>query len=239
MKVIGKLLIPRILIIMFISVPSAASEPYVFKNFLPDATHQERLSSCQIPNDILETLSTEDLIETNFKYPFLINIYAYNSYEQGLSAVTDEFNGLRELFRRDDAASLLLERYISIDPSKIQYPRKEKLSRQELLEAIEPLDKIKFIEIILNHEVIFSRLMDSELKRLGQASINKINQFRSCPHEFVNQATMDTTTQLMVRYISLLKEKGNPIDAPLKIDIDKPATVDWLISIVRTYISHK
>jgi len=72
---------------------------------------EERVRVSQIPEEILHSLSTEELLELCLRYPFLINIFAFNNLNHGLDRLFIEFNGIRELFRRDDVATHLIQRY--------------------------------------------------------------------------------------------------------------------------------
>ena len=72
----------------------------------------ERVNVCQIPEDILSTLSTEDLTELCMQYPLLSQIlFVYNTYEGGLNTLFSHFNGIRELFQRNDGVKELLRKY--------------------------------------------------------------------------------------------------------------------------------
>lgn len=70
-------------------------------------THVKKVNACQIPEDILDKLTTEALVETVMNYPLLIDMLAYNTQYTGYQAVYNEFNGLRELQTREDAAEYL------------------------------------------------------------------------------------------------------------------------------------
>lgn len=79
---------------------------------------EERIAFCQIPENVLYTMTTENLIETVLNYPFLMEIYCYDTYHQGFHAVLRNFNGLAELLCRDDAAHMLLEKYKQTEVAK-------------------------------------------------------------------------------------------------------------------------
>jgi hypothetical protein len=75
-------------------------------------TYQEKIDACQIPVDVLSSLSTEDLAEVCLKYPpLMVHLMSSNSYERGLDVLHAQFNGVRELFKRRDAAKALLKQY--------------------------------------------------------------------------------------------------------------------------------
>lgn len=75
-------------------------------------SHVKKLEACQIPEDILENLTTPALVETVMNYPLLIDMLAYDTVEIGYQAVYGNFNGLRELQERKDAITCL-EKYLS------------------------------------------------------------------------------------------------------------------------------
>jgi len=75
-------------------------------------SYQERRNACQIPADVLSSLSTEDLMDICMLNPFLrsdVTIYGYN--DRGLDSLVKKFNGVRELLQRDDASKWLLNWY--------------------------------------------------------------------------------------------------------------------------------
>ena len=74
-------------------------------------TPQERIAICQIPSDILTSLSTQDLAYICMQYPNLLVTVFWSPYERGLDSLYREFNGIRELLKRKDAFKGLLNWY--------------------------------------------------------------------------------------------------------------------------------
>jgi len=73
---------------------------------------QQREDTCQIPENILSSLSTEDLTKICLQYPFLYSfIFAQNCRDSGFEVLLYEFNGIRELYQRDDVSKELLKQY--------------------------------------------------------------------------------------------------------------------------------
>lgn len=66
-----------------------------------------KLSATQIPESVLKSVSTEELVELCANYPLLLNCFAYNSLDEGVKQVAQQFNGLQELFERPDNAKCL------------------------------------------------------------------------------------------------------------------------------------
>ena len=72
----------------------------------------ERNAFCQIPDEVLTSISTYDLIEMCLLYPlFMESTFSSNTFELGLNALFRTFNGVRELFLREDVAKELLKKY--------------------------------------------------------------------------------------------------------------------------------
>lgn len=77
-----------------------------------EMTLLDRLESCAVSNTEAENMSTPALVETVLEYPFIVNIYAYSSLEEGIATVCTYFPGLSELLARKDV-SKSLQNYIS------------------------------------------------------------------------------------------------------------------------------
>lgn len=84
----------------------------------------EMIDACQIPNDILRHMSTENLIESVLDYPLAINLFAYDTPKEGIEKLSSYFNGLQELKIRDDAIELMSARVISLAQEKSLNPVK-------------------------------------------------------------------------------------------------------------------
>lgn len=86
------------------------------KSFFPDGwqyleTNDERWAALQLPEDMLSTISTEDLVEACMTYPLSLDCFAYNNVESGVAAVISHFNGFTELKKREDAFDKVLDFY--------------------------------------------------------------------------------------------------------------------------------
>ena len=58
--------------------------------------------ACQVPDEILQHMTTDALLQTVLDYPFLSDMYAFNSFEQGYIVVRRRFAGLWEFEHRPD-----------------------------------------------------------------------------------------------------------------------------------------
>jgi hypothetical protein len=75
-------------------------------------TVKERIAILQIPEDVLSSLSTEDLTDVCMKYPMMtFDLFFYRPHDRGLDTLIKKFNGVRELLKRKDASKELLNWY--------------------------------------------------------------------------------------------------------------------------------
>ncbi len=74
-------------------------------------TPEQRLLSCQVSKTEVEKMTTSALVETVVKYPYLVNMLAFDSIEYGIEAVSSYFPGLKVLLERPDATQELTNYY--------------------------------------------------------------------------------------------------------------------------------
>lgn len=117
------------------------------------------IAATQIPEPILATMSTPDLVETVLDYPLMAEVLAFNSVQEGFDAVAARFNGLRELLDRPDAAAALMARYRAQEPGAIQAP-------WSLLEQGRFAFEIFYVELILAQKSVLARLDEPALEEL-------------------------------------------------------------------------
>ena len=72
-----------------------------------EMTLPERINACAVSVAKVEGMTTAALVETVLNYPFLVNIYAYDTVDEGIEVVSSYFPGLPELLSREDATDAL------------------------------------------------------------------------------------------------------------------------------------
>ena len=70
---------------------------------------EERYEACAVSESEVQGMTTRALVETVLNYPYLINIYAYDSLSLGIEEVSEYFPGVQELLNRSDATEALEE----------------------------------------------------------------------------------------------------------------------------------
>ena len=65
----------------------------------------------QIPADILETVSTDELVLYCMNYNLFIDFMLFDTMQDGMENIRSDYNGIRELMTRPDAAESLIRLY--------------------------------------------------------------------------------------------------------------------------------
>lgn len=98
-------------------IPFEENVPYSFDKITNPAVWakfnslKEMQDACQMPENWLKNISTENLVKTCMNYPLYGMYMAYNNEMQGVKITMDGFNGFQELMKRKDAAEKLLDFY--------------------------------------------------------------------------------------------------------------------------------
>ncbi|MBA4408088.1 MAG: hypothetical protein Q8S54_16055 [Bacteroidota bacterium] len=125
--------------------------------------------ACQIPDDILRQLNTEDLVHICLNFPATPQFLLFNTPQDCFMAFYSNFNGIRELFNRKDMGYYLINRYTKMSMSDFNplWP---------LHEQGKYISQYKFIEAILAQSQVIKSLNSEERKSLMKEVIRKIDE---------------------------------------------------------------
>lgn len=90
----------------------AIASPYEYR-VLPGTTEwdiltmDEKIEVSYVGKDIVDNMTTYAVLITTLNYPFIINIYAYETINEGIDIVKEYFPPLAELLTRDDASQAI------------------------------------------------------------------------------------------------------------------------------------
>ncbi len=132
-------------------------------------TLAEKLAACQIPQDTLQRLSTEALVQTCLDYPMFLLYSAYTDSLGGMARVISGFNGMQELLRRKDAGSFLVKKYLEYDP----LAHDENWSDDKMGEFSLKLDGL---ERLLGHDSILTSLQADERRNLLSLAVDRFKK---------------------------------------------------------------
>lgn len=144
--------------------------------WLAFTTGQQKLDACQIPQEILDGLSTKELAEICQNYPLFINYMAFDDQKNGIRVVIKNFNGLTELEKREDGAMALMEIYANYLILTEHQPKGSK-------EYHTPY-RMHFLEMLLADDVFISQLSPEELSELGKIVLKKYVEKLENPHVY-------------------------------------------------------
>lgn len=128
-------------------------------------SYSERLDKCQIPEEVLPHLDTPQLVDLCMEYPFLMNIYVFGDPFYGYDVLFHDFNGIRELFGREDAYECITNAYADMLDENYVYM---KLKVKTPYEIGEYKFLVSFLELTLgNEKLIAGQDTESKQKALG------------------------------------------------------------------------
>ncbi len=105
--------------------------------------NQEKIDACVVPQEILDAMTTEEVLETLLNYPLQTNIYAFNNVQAGVEVVYRGYSGeiLETLLTRPDRAEVILRRYQKNPVSgENQFDTAED---QDTMEALMQMEEVK------------------------------------------------------------------------------------------------
>lgn len=138
----------------------------------------ERNQFLQIPDEILKTISTFDLLETCLNYPFLIEATFYYTQENGLNYLQSHFNGFKELLSRKDLPQALINKELSF----LQGVRRVSIANENDKGLFSYQDMI--MEMLLTNKDIFSMFQKKEIDELSKV-VNRYAELKmSSPNIF-------------------------------------------------------
>ena len=129
-------------------------------------TTSARIAALQIPEDILVKLSTNRILEACLDFPYTYDMFTYNDYDLGFTAISQNFNGFKELLRRKDLADVLLDKYEKMSLECMDYSAwQDKAKNVDM-----PSFRIYLIVYMTGLDIVINNMSDSQLKRLETVS---------------------------------------------------------------------
>ncbi len=126
--------------------------------------------ACQIPDDILIQLDTEDLVDICLDFPAPPQFLFYNTPQDAFMSYYSNFNGIRELLlNRNDVGHYFMKKYSEMSLSDFNplWP----LYRQGQF-----ISHYKFVEAILAQTQVIESLSSEERKSLMKEVIHKMDK---------------------------------------------------------------
>ncbi len=80
-------------------------------------TESEIISVQQIPEDVLKTMTTEEVLQAWLDLPGKMEILAFSNMQIGFNKTRNRFNVVNELLNRKDAGKIIAKNFATISPS--------------------------------------------------------------------------------------------------------------------------
>ena len=151
----------------------------------------------QIPEASLSTMPTEELIKAYLNSRFPRYLIWHNDIETAFRYAYNDFNGLRELLKREDAAQKLIEFYQKMDTGAYD------LNWEPVKKGAFTFSFV-FIEVLLAHESILNKLTKSEAKTL-LAELLKKHELKTLHPQMYSMYNVQFNAYSLAR---LLESKG-------------------------------
>lgn len=126
-----------------------------------ELNHGERVLASQIPSHVLEALDTESLLDAVLAYPCFIDMIFYDTYQQGFETVYEHFNGLQELFSREDASEVILNKYNNANICTL-------MNIQNTNERFELSLNTVYLEMMLAQPDIYTQMNNQNIELLNE-----------------------------------------------------------------------
>ncbi len=168
------------------------------------STFQERLKAYNIPDDLLQNMTTEDLVRTCLTYPKWLLISGFDNFQTGYDAIKSVFNGFAELENRPDAFNELFKVYQKMDPEEITKSSKKGQFTFEFT----------FIELLLSQTSVLFSLSNNEKISLIKTSYSIYE--KKCKHiDVFSTLGLSTTCMILGR---ILEQSNSDIYTSLRED---------------------
>jgi hypothetical protein len=161
------------------------------EEWLKIADFEKRLTLLDIPESILQKISTEELVNGCLSYPEFGLIYTRNDFQSGYDYIRSMFNGFRELETRSDAGKVLMKIYAGYKPDGFD------LSSSDL-EIGRFVFKFNYIELLLAQPGIQNNLGKGDLNELMTMCSQKYKEKKAL-QKYYGGIGLETTALIIAR----------------------------------------
>ncbi len=173
-------------------------------------TKKEKVDACQIPDGVLNSLTTKELVEICLNYPLFSDIIFYDNYQTGFRTVSHYFNGMQELFRRKDNVQPLLDRLRDDDMLKLS----SKVKVLSLLEIGRSVREHVNIELLLSHESVISNASAEQQQEIARLSMMNMD-IKEYEHQYYGQSSIESSVYLLCASLTAMNG-GNSLSHDLE-----------------------
>ncbi|MCL2247309.1 MAG: hypothetical protein FWC10_09420 [Lentimicrobiaceae bacterium] len=163
-------------------------------------TREERLRVSQIPDEILRTISTEELVRLCLNFPFRVDFFLHNNRQQGVNKIASEFNGLQELFSRKDNIQYLL---VLLENKEL-----ETALGDETLNHGRFALEFSLVEIMLAQESVLTNATPEQRANIASIALRNLN-VKEQHYQIFGRSGLETTAYLLYANLRSLDSCGD------------------------------
>lgn len=192
-------------------------------------TQDMKVQACQIPVEILQKISSEDLVALCLSYPLFINTTVFPTFQKGMDDLRNDFNGINELFRRAESSKLLSAKYIKLSVKNLD-------PNWTILQKGKHAYDLMFLELVLSQKEILKQLSKNELKLLLNNSVQKYNDKKDLLNIY-GEISLNTIGLLISSTILQIDSSGELFslkeiqDMYARMNINSPGINDYIPKI--------
>ncbi|MRG44678.1 hypothetical protein GFS24_06110 [Chitinophaga sp. SYP-B3965] len=132
-------------------------------------SHKERVEASQIPAAVAKQLSTPALLEAVLDYPLSMDLFFFNTLQDGMDMLKTNFAALPELLSRKDLMTVSVERYAQLRMDSVT-------SLEGKYDRAIFSFKVSFLEMILAQPEVTNKLDAGRRKVVLEALVSKYEQ---------------------------------------------------------------
>lgn len=143
-----------------------------------EMNYQETVSACELPENMIDDMSTADLTKYVLNYPLLIDVYAFDDTELGIEHLKDISNACAELFSREDAIPNLIDAYETLE-----------CDYSAVAEGTQLMSESGYLQ-----EIFLESYFGNNIEELSQAEKNDIKKILEEKFEQKNESVKEFST---------------------------------------------
>ena len=151
--------------------------PVVFTSEWKTLSRNERVAACRLSQEEISEMNTTDFITKLLQNPFMVDLYAFDSFELGYQHLKNDFPEISALESRADLGSSLIDVYQAIPVA----------TSKDESNNILPLS---FLEILIAQPDMTENLSKSDIEAIAEIAMNKHCEKVLFPS--INGGTCDT-----------------------------------------------
>jgi hypothetical protein len=171
--------------------------------------HTKMIEVCQIPIDILKSLTTKELVIPCLNYPLQFDFVAYDNLQTGVKKAAKTFNGLQELYKRKDNAQCLFD---FLRDNRLDTANFKSLPRLQLGELIA---KQSLAETILSQELVLANASAEQQLEMASFAMKNLAIKVQIPQAY-SRLSVEASAYLLCANLKRLNN-GNDLDPELEM----------------------